>query len=78
MRQFVKPSRGIRSSRTLDVVDRQVRAYNARDIDGFVACYSEEVIIEDARGALLMRGRDTVRNEYSPFFRDNPELHGEI
>ena len=26
-----------------DAVERQVRAYNARDLDGFLACFAEEV-----------------------------------
>lgn len=31
----------------MDVVERQVDAYYRHDIDGFVACYSEDAVIED-------------------------------
>lgn len=55
-----------------------MQAYNDRDIEAFVACYGDDVIVEDARGDVLMRGRDGLREEYAPFFRDNPSLHGEI
>ena len=62
----------------VDVVDRQVKAYNDRDIEAFVACYSNDVTVEDARGGVLMRGHEGLREEYGPFFRDNPKLHAEV
>src|SRR5262245_5329075 len=62
----------------VDVVDRQVRAYNERSIDAFIACYGADVVVEDARGEVLIRGRDSLRDEYAPFFRDNPSLRGGI
>jgi hypothetical protein len=36
-----------------DAVERQVRAYNKRDVDAFVACYAESVVVEDGSGAVL-------------------------
>lgn len=62
----------------MNVVERQLAAYNAHDADELAACYSEDALIEDARGAPLMRGRDEVRAEYERFFRDYPTLHGEV
>ena len=62
----------------MDVVDRQVEAYNARDVDAFVACYSEGVVVEDARGKVLMRGHDGLRAEYEPFFVEYPDLHAAV
>lgn len=38
-------------------VERQVRAYNEHNIDEFMACFAEDVVIEDADGSVLMRGR---------------------
>ena len=61
-----------------DVVDRQVDAYNAREIDRFLACYTPNAVVEDGHGNVLMRGADEIRGEYEPFFRDFPGLHGEI
>ncbi len=40
----------------VDVVQRQVDAYNRRDIDGFVACYSDNAVVEDGVGTVLMEG----------------------
>jgi len=60
------------------VIDRQLDAYNRRDIDAFVACYAPATAVEDAVGGLLMQGRDALRNAYGELFRESPELHVEI
>jgi hypothetical protein len=62
----------------LDAVERQLEAYNARDIDAFVACYAEDVVIEDAGGATQMSGRETMRERYGELFATSPELHAEV
>lgn len=61
-----------------DAVERQVQAYNARDVDGFIACYAKDVVIEDAEGQPLMSGRAAMRERYGLLFADSPELHAEI
>ena len=66
------------AGRPEDVIDRQVDAYNQRDLDGFVACYAPATVIEDAVGGLLMQGEDAVRNAYGELFRASPDLHVEI
>ena len=58
-------------SRT-DLVDAQVAAYNARDVEAFAACYAEDVLIEDAERGVLARGRAQVREQYGPFFAAAP------
>ena len=61
-----------------DAVERQVEAYNAHDLDAFVACYAESVVIEDAEGRVLMSGRDAMRDRYGRLFENLPNLHVEI
>ena len=61
-----------------DAVERQVRAYNAQDVEGFVACYAEDVVIEDADGNVLMSGRDDMRESYGRRFAEFPNLRAEI
>lgn len=63
---------------TLEVIDKQVDAYNTRDIEGFLECYAADAVIEDGRSNILMRGREAIRGEYEPFFRDFPALRGEV
>jgi hypothetical protein len=62
----------------VDAVDRQLAAYNARDVDAFVSCYAEDAVVEDAGGSVLMAGRDDLRREYEPFFRNHPALRARI
>ena len=60
------------------VVSAQVDAYNARDLDRFLDCYSPDAVIEDASGQVLMRGRDSMRGVYEQLFAQSPKLHCEI
>lgn len=61
-----------------DAVERQLHAYNARDLEGFVACHSEAVEVEDGDGAVLVSGRGEMRERYGRLFADSPALHAEI
>ena len=61
-----------------DAVDRQVRAYNEHDLDGFVDCYAVGVVVEDGDGVVLMSGRDEMRERYGRLFERAPDLHAEI
>ncbi|MGQ0733592.1 MAG: nuclear transport factor 2 family protein [Acidobacteriota bacterium] len=60
------------------VVAAQVDAYNSRDLDRFLDCYSPDAIIEDASGQVLMRGRDAMRGVYEKLFTQSLQLHCEI
>ena len=66
------------SEATDDAVERQVRAYNEHDVGEFVACYSEDVVIEDGDGVVHISGREELRERYSQFFASAPDLHAEI
>jgi hypothetical protein len=71
-----EPPRGS-PTRAEDTVERQLRAYNRRDLDAFLDCYSPEVVIADGNGNVLMRGRDAMRAAYGELFGDSPALHAE-
>lgn len=62
----------------MDPVQAQLEAYNARDLERFIACYTEDVRIEDGAGNLLMQGHDAMRERYGPMFAQNPDLHCRI
>jgi hypothetical protein len=62
----------------VDAVQRQLEAYNARDVDAFVECYAQEVVFEDADGELQTSGRDEMRKRYGELFEASPNLHAEI
>ena len=58
-------------------VQRQLEAFNAHDLDGFVACYATDVVIRHGDGRELIRGHDGMRGFYGPFIND-PALHAEV
>src|ERR1700677_4450072 len=61
-----------------DVVDKQIAAYNRRDIDGFVACYAEDAKVVQPDGSLLASGHDEIRARYGELFEQSPDLRAEI
>jgi len=57
------------------VVQRQVEAYNARDIEAFLSFYAEDVVIRTLpSGEVSWDGREAMRSRYAELFADNPEL----
>lgn len=59
----------------MDPVQEQLEAYNAQDVERFVACYSEDVVIEDAEGNVTMQGREAMRERYAQLFARYPQQH---
>lgn len=54
---------------------KQLEAYNNRDIDSFMQCYTEDCRVEDAEGNLLMEGAPAMRARYAALFDESPNLH---
>lgn len=65
-------------STTTDLIDEQLVAYRARDLDAFLGFYSDDVVIEDGDGEVVTRGREGMRAFYGPFFSASSDLHLEI
>jgi len=65
-------------SARFDPVDAQLAAYNARDVDAFIACYTADCTIDDGEGTRLMTGHDEMRARYRALFDASPNLHCEI
>jgi hypothetical protein len=61
-----------------DPVQAQVDAYNARDIDAFVAAYDAQVVITDAGGRPMMAGHEAMEEQYGALFDGSPDLRAEI
>lgn len=69
--EIIKPS-------TEDIVQRQLNAYNAHDIDAFTATYSPDIEIYNHPDSLLWSGREAIKQVYGPLFNNTPALHAEI
>lgn len=54
---------------------KQLEAYNNRDIDAFMSCYAPTCQVEDAEGNLLMDGHAAMRERYTLLFEESPNLH---
>jgi hypothetical protein len=62
-----------------EVIDLQLRAYNARDTDAFVATYAEDARIFDLNNSVpIFSGRRQIREHYGTKRFNNPALHAEI
>ncbi|MEO0504525.1 MAG: nuclear transport factor 2 family protein [Bacteroidota bacterium] len=60
------------------VVDRQVETYNARDLDGFAACYAEDVVVKRFPKDTLYTGRETMKTNYKQFFERTQKTSVEV
>jgi hypothetical protein len=57
------------------LIQREVRAYNDRDLEAFLATYHPEVKIFRFPHTLLYTGRDEMRLYYRELFEKAPNLH---
>jgi len=58
-----------------EVVQLQVEAYAARDIDAFLSFYAEDAkLYRHPTGELIADGRESMRPRYSKMFEDTPDL----
>ncbi len=62
----------------VQVVQAQVDAFNARDLERFVSSYSPDALIEDGLGTIMARGHGAIRALYGQLFSQSPDLHVEV
>jgi len=60
------------------VVQRQLNAYNARDLEAFVATYDEQIELLGFPAQPQAAGKAKLRENYGSFFAATPKLHCEI
>ncbi len=61
-----------------DIVARQVDAHNAHDLEGFLACYTDEIVVTTAEGEVVLDGMAAVREQYAEWFTRLADLHAEV
>jgi uncharacterized protein (TIGR02246 family) len=60
------------------VVERQLDAYNRRDLEAFLSQYAPDVRIYAFPDKLLFQGHEKMRAEYGPLFAEAAGLHAEV
>jgi len=61
------------------LAQQQLNAYNAGNLEAFLAPYSDSVKIYDqASGKLLMQGKEAMRTSYGKLFKMAPALHCQV
>jgi imidazolonepropionase-like amidohydrolase len=60
------------------IVQRQVNAYNARNIDAFMDTYADDIELYNFPGKLSSKGKDEMKKSYEDFFKNVTNLYCEI
>lgn len=62
----------------VQLVQRQLNAYNERNIDAFMDTYSDDIELYTFPDSLTSKGKEAMRKRYESMFKKFPELHCEI
>lgn len=57
----------------LEVVQAQLDAYNAQDLDRFCGWYAEDCVLADLNGIVTLEGRAALRARFAKTFADYPQ-----
>jgi adenine deaminase len=60
------------------LVQQQVNAYNAKNIDAFLEPYADDIEIYTFPNTLVSKGKEGMRKTYEKLFKNVPDLHCEI
>ena len=60
---------------TIALIDKQLDAYNARDIEAFVATYHDEIEVFTLVGGLQYQGKEILKAKYAAKFAGLKYLH---
>ncbi|MBS9463788.1 nuclear transport factor 2 family protein [Flagellimonas sp. 389] len=61
-----------------NIVQKQIDAYNARDIQAFMDTYSENVKLYEYPNTLFMEGQNKMKESYHSYFENTPDLNCQI
>ena len=60
------------------VVQAQLDAYNAQDLEAFCACFSADAVLAELNGVMTHSGRSAVRGRYAELFAQYPRNRAEL
>ncbi len=62
----------------VDLVQAQLEAYNAQDLDAYCAFFAKDVVVADLNGAVTTQGVEAYRARYEGVFRQFPQNKAEL
>jgi uncharacterized protein (TIGR02246 family) len=65
-------------SASTDLVQRQLDAYNAQDIEAFMAFYTEDAELAGLNGAVNQAGHGAIRARHLDLFTEFPENRADV
>ena len=60
------------------LIQRQLNAYNAKDIDAFLATYADNIQLYNFPDSLIGSGKEKMKEMYEGFFKSANNLHSKI
>lgn len=63
---------------TVQLVQRRLEAYNAHDVDAFLACYAPDAVFSTIDGDVVMDGREAIERHHRALFAGNPGLRASL
>jgi putative hydrolases of HD superfamily len=57
-----------------EVVERQVEAFRARDLEGFLAHFNDDIMVLSFDGSVRWGDKAALRETYGQLFTDSPDL----
>lgn len=61
-------------SETTDIVDAQIEAYRAKDLERFLSYYSDDASVIALDGSPMFVDKAAMREQYGKLFTDSPDL----
>jgi hypothetical protein len=65
-------------SEPTEIVDAQIEAYRARDVERFLSYYADDASVVLFDGTTMFPDKETMREQYGKLFADSPELRVSI
>ncbi len=62
----------------VQVVQEFIDAFNARDVDRVVGCFSADAVMQNDAGTVFAQGEEAIRAHFGGFLPHSPNLHSEI
>lgn len=59
-------------------VDRQIAAYNAHDLEGFLATYADSIAVQNLGDTVAVEGKAALRQSTEEWFTRAPQVRSEV